>query len=113
MAYDEALAARVRDLLADEPGLTEKRMFGGLAFLLGGHMAVAASGRGGLMVRVDPARTPALLARPGVERMVMQGREMDGWLRVFGHPEVDDLPDADLAGWVAEGVGFVKTLPPK
>lgn len=113
MAYDEGLAARLRSLLADEPGLTEKRMFGGLAFLLGGHMAVAASGRGGLMVRVDPARSAELVAGAGVERMVMQGREMDGWLRVSGHPEVDDLPDADLAHWVAEGVGFVRTLPPK
>jgi hypothetical protein len=113
VAYDEALAARIRTLLAEEPGLTEKRMFGGLAFLLGGHMAVAASGRGGLMVRVDPDRTPELVTRPGVERMVMQGREMDGWLRVFGHPEIDDLPDTDLAAWVTEGVDFVKTLPPK
>ncbi|MCE3555536.1 TfoX/Sxy family protein [Pseudonocardia sp. RS11V-5] len=113
MTYDEGLAARIRTLLADEPGLTEKRMFGGLAFLLGGHMAVAASGRGGLMVRVDPDRAPELVALPGVERMVMQGREMDGWLRVAGRPDVDDLPDADLARWVAEGVGFVRTLPPK
>jgi hypothetical protein len=113
VAYDEALAARIRSLLADEPGLTEKRMFGGLAFLVGGHMAVAASGRGGLMVRVDPDRTPSLVAGPGVERMVMQGREMDGWLRVSGHPDVDDLPEDDLARWVAEGVGFVRTLPPK
>ncbi|MFR9803303.1 TfoX/Sxy family protein [Pseudonocardia sp. RS010] len=113
MAYDEALAARLRSLLTGEPGLTEKRMFGGLAFLLGGHMAVVASGRGGLMVRVDPDRAPSLLARPGVERMVMQGREMAGWLRVLGRPEVDDVADEDLAGWVAEGVGFVRTLPPK
>lgn len=109
MGYDEGLAARVRDLVG--PGATEKRMFGGLAFLVDGHMAVAASGRGGLMVRVDPTRTPSLVERPGVERMVMGGREMDGWLWVRGTPEVDEV--ADLADWVAEGVGFVRTLPPR
>lgn len=109
MAFDEALAARVRDLVP--AGAVEKRMFGGLAFLVGGHMAVAASGRGGLMVRVEPGRTAELVTRPGVSRMVMGGREMDGWLRVVGSPEVDEVPD--LADWVAEGVGYVATLPPK
>ncbi|WP_181779501.1 TfoX/Sxy family protein [Pseudonocardia pini] len=109
MAYDEGLAARIRDLVG--PAATEKRMFGGLAFLIGGHMALAASGRGGLMVRVDPARSPELLERPGATRMVMGGREMDGWLRVSGSPEIDEVDD--LADWVAEGVGFVATLPPK
>ena len=109
MGYDEGLAARVRDLVG--PEATEKRMFGGLAFLIGGNMAVAASGRGGLMVRVDPERVPALLERAGAERMVMGGREMDNWLRVLGSPEVDEV--ADLADWVAEGVGFARTLPPK
>jgi len=113
MAYDEGLAARIRALLADEAGLTEKAMFGGLAFLLDGHMAVAASGRGGLMVRVDPQRSAELLGRPRAARMVMGGREMEGWLRVSGTPEVDDVDDAELSGWVAEGVGFVRTLPPK
>ncbi|GAA4544771.1 TfoX/Sxy family protein [Pseudonocardia xishanensis] len=108
MAFDEGLAARIRELV---PDAAEKRMFGGLAFLVGGHMALAASGRGGLMVRVDPARAPELLERAGVERMVMGGREMDGWLRVLGSPEVDDVPD--LSDWVAEGVGFVRTLPSK
>jgi hypothetical protein len=113
VAYDERLAARIRSLLADEPGVTEKRMFGGLAFLVEGHMAVAASGQGGLMVRVDPVRTAELVARDGVARMAMGGREMDGWLRVSGHPDVDDLPDTDLAAWVGEGVQYVRTLPPK
>ncbi|GAA1873106.1 TfoX/Sxy family protein [Pseudonocardia ailaonensis] len=108
MGYDEGLAARIRDLV---PGATEKTMFGGLAFLLNGHMAVAASGRGGLMVRVDPARAPELLERPGCTRMVMGGREMDGWLRVSGSPEIDEVDG--LEDWVAEGVGFVRTLPPK
>ena len=110
MAYDEGLAARVRDLLVGQ-GAVEKRMFGGLAFLLGGHMAVVASGRGGLMVRVAPARATELLRRPGVARMVMGGKETEGWLRVSGSPEVDEV--ADLADWVAEGVGYVRTLPPK
>ncbi|ALE75477.1 RNA methyltransferase [Pseudonocardia sp. EC080610-09] len=113
MAYDEGLAARIRTLLADEPGLTERRMFGGLAFLLDGHMAVAASGSGGLMVRVDPARSAELLTRRGASRMVMSGRETAGWLRVAGEPDVDDLDGPELAGWVAEGAGFVRTLPPK
>ncbi|MFP5021139.1 TfoX/Sxy family protein [Pseudonocardia phyllosphaerae] len=113
MAYDEGLAAGVRTLLADEPALTEKRMFGGLAFLLGGHMTVAVSRGGGLMVRVDPERAAELLTRPRVERMVMGGREMAGWLRVSGTPDIDDLDGDELAGWVTEGVAFVRTLPPK
>jgi hypothetical protein len=106
--YDEGLAERLRELV---PDAVEKRMFGGLAFLVNGHMAVCASGRGGLMVRVDPAEAPALLARPGVSRMVMSGREMDGWLRVVGSPAADEV--ADLPFWVDEGVAFVHTLPPK
>lgn len=108
MPYDEGLAERLRDLV---PDAVEKRMFGGLAFLVNGHMAVCASGRGGLMVRVDPKEAPALLERPGASRMVMGGREMDGWLRVVGSPEADDVPD--LAYWVDEGVAYVHTLPPK
>ncbi|MEQ3551290.1 TfoX/Sxy family protein [Pseudonocardia nematodicida] len=113
MGYDEGLVARIRSLLTGEPGLTEKRMFGGLAFLLDGHMALAASGSGGLMVRVPPDRVPELLTRPGASPMVMRGRELAGWLRVTGEPDVDDLDGPDLAGWVAEGVAFVHTLPPK
>jgi hypothetical protein len=113
VVYDEGLAARLRELLAAEPGLTEKRMFGGLAFLVGGNLAVAASGRGGLMVRVDPARSAQLLTRPGTSRMVMGGREMDGWLRISGTPDVDDVNDRALADWVAEALSHVRTLPPK
>lgn len=113
MAYDEGLAARVRTLLAGEPDRTEKRMFGGLAFLLGGHMAVAASGSGGLLVRVDPDRSAELLTRPRATRAVMGGRELAGWLRVSGTPDVDDLDGDELAGWVAEGVAWVRSLPPR
>ena len=110
MTYDEELAARVRDELAGEPGMTERRMFGGLAFLLGGHMAVACSGQGGLMVRVPPDRTDDLLTRPGAAPMIMKDRAMKGWLRVDGEAVADD---AVLAEWVAIGRDFVQTLPPK
>ena len=82
MAYDEDLANRIRELVAGERGVTEKKMFGGLAFLIGGHMAVAASGQGGLIVRVDPDETDTLLTKPHAQPMVMRGREMQGWLRV-------------------------------
>ena len=110
MAYDEALAARIRALVQDEDGLTEKRMFGGLAFLLGGHLAVAASSQGGLMLRVDPAASAGLLEDPRVRRMEMRGRELDGWLRIG--PEALRADD-DLAYWVALGVTYVRTLPLK
>src|SRR3954454_12478233 len=82
MAYDEDLANRIRELIAAEDGVTEKKMFGGLAFLVGGNMAVAASGQGGLMVRVEPEETDALVAKPHARRFEMRGREMRGWLRV-------------------------------
>ena len=110
MAYDEDLANRIRELLGDEPGVTEQRMFGGLAFLVGGNMAVAASGQGGLMVRVDPEQTDALVAKPGAARMVMRGREMDGWLRV-GAEAV--RTKRGLAPWVARGLAYARSLPPK
>ena len=110
MAYDEQLADRVREAVDGEPGLSEKRMFGGLAFLVHGHMAVAASGQGGLMVRADPADAEALTARPGVDRVVMRGRAMDGWLRV-GAETVSD--DAELRRWVDVGLAAVRALPPK
>ena len=110
MAYDEDLAARIRDELAGEPGVTEKRMFGGLAFLIGGHMAVAASGQGGVMVRVPPERSEELVAGSAAEPMVMKGRPMTGWLRVSSEAVADD---ADLATWVGIGRDFVRTLPPK
>jgi len=106
MAYDEELATRIRELAAGEPRLTEKKMFGGLAFLVGGNMAVAASGQGGLLVRVDPAESEALVASSDARPMEMRGREMPGWLRV-------DPPDEELAAWVERGVSFARSLPPK
>lgn len=110
MAYDEELANRIRELIAGEPGLTEKRMFGGLAFLIGGNMSVAASGQGGLMVRVDPDETDELVAKPHAEPFVMRGREMKGWLRV------DDegvRTKRQLEPWVKRGVAYARSLPPK
>ena len=109
MAYDRELAARIRAMLAGEQ-VTEKAMFGGLAFLLGGHMSVAASGQGGLMVRVDPADADALLAEPGAEQMEMGRGPMKGWLRVRG----DVLDDDDVLGtWVERGVNYARSLPSK
>jgi hypothetical protein len=109
MAYDQELAERIRGLLPAEP-IDEKAMFGGLAFLVGGHMAVAASGKGGLMVRCDPADSDRLLEAPGASRKEMRGREMDGWLRVTAEAVADDEP---LAEWVRIGTGYAGTLPPK
>jgi len=110
MAYDEDLANRIRELLAAEPGVVEKRMFGGLAFLVGGNMSVAASGQGGLMVRVDPDETDILLAEPHARPMEMRGREMAGWLRV----DTDGVETTDaLEPWVSRGVAYARSLPPK
>lgn len=110
MSYDLELADRIREILAAERGLTEKRMFGGLTFLIDGHLAVAASGQGGLLVRVPPGDTEALLVRDHVEPMIMSGRETRGWLRVAG----EGLRTArQLRGWVDRGVGYARTLPPK
>ena len=110
MAYDEDLANRLRERLADEDGVTEKKMFGGLAFLVNGHMCVAASGQGGLLARVDPSGNDDALAQPHAEPMVMRGRAMDGWIRVA--PD-GVTTDAELAGWVERGLAYVRTLPPK
>ena len=110
MAYDEELADRIRELVAAEADLTEKRMFGGLAFLIGGNMAVSASGQGGLMVRVDPAETEALVAEPHARPMVMRGRAMDGWLRV---DEEGVGTKRELERWVARGVAYARSLPVK
>jgi TfoX/Sxy family transcriptional regulator of competence genes len=110
MAYDEALADRIRDLVADEPALTEKTMFGGLAFLVGGNMAVAASGQGGLLVRVDPTQGEELLATTAAFPMEMRGRAMSGWLRV---DQADLAQDQQLAEWVGRGTSYARTLPPK
>jgi len=110
MAYDEELANRIREVVRAEPGLTERAMFGGLAFLIDGNMAVSASGRGGLLLRVDPADTESLVSPPHVGRFEMRGRAMDGWLRVDAEEiETDD----DLRRWVARGVQYARKLGPK
>ena len=110
MAYDQDLAARIRDLIGPDPELTEKKMFGGLAFLIHGHMAISASGQGGVLVHVDPGRSAGLVAATGATIAVMQGREMPGWLRVS--PE-DLASDDDLSRWVEIGIGHARSLPPK
>ena len=110
MAYDEELAVRIRELIAAERGLTEKKMFGGLAFLIGGNMAVAASGQGGLLVRCDPSDSDTLVRNSGATIAVMRGRPMPGWLRV------DDSKvktKKDLGAWVTRGVACARSLPPK
>jgi hypothetical protein len=108
VAYDEALAERLRELLDSEPAV-EKKVFGGLAFLVGGNMAVAASGQGGLLVRVDPEATDELLAEPGAGEMDMGRGPMKGWLRV----DPDVLDGETLARWVNRALNYVRTLPPK
>jgi TfoX/Sxy family transcriptional regulator of competence genes len=110
VAYDEHLAHRIRELVAGERRLTEKAMFGGLAFLVGGNMAVAASGQGGLLVRVDPDRSERLVATSKARPMEMRGREMAGWLRVDAE---DVRTKRQLARWVAIGVAYAGSLPPK
>jgi hypothetical protein len=110
MAYDEDLANLIRECLADEDGVVEQKMFGGLAFLIGGNMSVAASGQGGLMVRVAPDRTEALLAEPHARPMEMRGREMAGWLRV----DAEGVRTREgLEPWVERGVAYARSLPPK
>jgi TfoX/Sxy family transcriptional regulator of competence genes len=110
VAYDEELAGRIRDLLTGEPELTEKKMFGGLAFLVGGHMAVGASGQGGILVRVDPADSERLVATTNARPMEMRGRQMTGWLRVDAE---DVRTKSDLAKWVKLGATYARSLPPK
>lgn len=110
MAYDLELAERIRELVGTERGVTEQRMFGGLAFLINGNMSVAASGQGGLLVRMDPARAAGLVDDAGVRPMVMRGREMLGWIHVDTDVVADD---GALAEWVALGVGFARSLPAK
>ncbi len=110
MAYDAELANRIRDIVQAERGLTERCMFGGLAFLIHGNMAVSASGQGGLLLRIDPAQTESLVSEPHVRRFEMRGREMDGWLRVDATAiETDD----DLRRWVSHGLTYARSLPPK
>jgi TfoX/Sxy family transcriptional regulator of competence genes len=110
MAYDEDLANRIRELMSGEPKVTEMRMFGGLAFLVRGNMAVAASGQGGLMLRVDPADNEALLEKPHTRPMEMRGRTMDGWLRVDGEGV---RTKRQLEPWLRRGVAYARSLPPK
>ena len=110
MAYDEALAERIRALVAERGGATEKRMFGGLAFLVGGNMAIAASGQGGVLVRVDPERTDELVSTTNAEMAVMRDRPMPGWLRVAAR---DLASDDELARWVELGSGYARSLPAK
>ena len=110
MAYEEALAARVRDLLAGEPGLTEQKMFGGLAFLIGGNMAVAVSGQGGLLLHVDPEDSETLIATTAARPFEMRGKRMRGWLRV----STEDVPTKrELRTWVERGASFARSLPAK
>jgi TfoX/Sxy family transcriptional regulator of competence genes len=110
VAYDEELADRIRELLGGEADLTEKKMFGGLAFLIGGNMAVAASGQGGVLVRVDPTQSDTLVATTNARLMEMRGRQMQGWLRV----DPDDLrTKRQLAKWVGLGATYARSLPEK
>jgi TfoX/Sxy family transcriptional regulator of competence genes len=110
MAYDEDLANRIRELIAAEVGVVEKRMFGGLAFLIGGHMSVSVSGRGGLLLRCDPGETEALLAKPHASTFEMRGRVMDGWLRVDAEGV---RTKRQLEAWVARSVKYARSLPAK
>ena len=110
MAYDEDLANRIRELVRSEQGVTEKRMFGGLAFLIDGHMSVSASGRGGLLLRVDRAETDAMLSKPHAHPFEMRGRVMQGWLWV----DAEGLrTKRQLERWVARGIAYARSLPSK
>jgi TfoX/Sxy family transcriptional regulator of competence genes len=109
VAYDEELASRIRVALAGERDVTEKKMFGGLAFLIGGNMAIAASGQGGALVRVDPAETETLVAETPATTFEMRGKAMAGWLRVAS----EDLRGAELAAWVERGTAYAASLPAK
>jgi TfoX/Sxy family transcriptional regulator of competence genes len=110
VAYDEELADRIRELLSNESNVTEKKMFGGLAFLVGGNMAVAASGQGGALVRVDPAESDTLVAETNARPMEMRGRKMRGWLRVDAE---DVRTKRELAKWVKRGATYARSLPTK
>jgi hypothetical protein len=110
MAYDEELASRIRQVIGSDPALTEKKMFGGLAFLICGNMAITASSEGGVMVRVDPAQSDTLMATTKATLVNMRGRDMRGWLRV----SFDDLrSDDQLTSSVQIGTGYTRSLPPK
>jgi TfoX/Sxy family transcriptional regulator of competence genes len=110
MAYDEALADRIRELVAAHQGVTEQRMFGGLAFLLNGNMAIAASGGGGVLVRVDPAQSAKIVASTNATPMEMRGKKMAGWLRVATE---DVRTKRQLAKWTDLGIAYAASLPAK
>jgi len=110
VAYDEELAARIRGLMSAEPSLAEKKMFGGLAFLVRGNMAVGVSGQGGILVPVDPERSDELVATTSAQLMEMRGRSMRGWLRVAAR---DVAGDGELAEWVERGTAYARSLPAK
>jgi len=110
VAYDEELAARIRELVGSEPDVVEKRMFGGLAFLIGGNMAVAASGQGGIVIRVSPEQSEDLVATTNARLMEMRGRQMQGWLRV---DPGDVRAKRELAKWVELGTTYARSLPAK
>ena len=110
VAYDEDLADRIRELIGAGSSFDERKMFGGLAFLIGGNMAIAASGQGGIMVRVDPAKEDKLLTANGVGPVEMRGRPMRGWLRVA--PE-QLRTKRQLARWVSLGTSYAGSLPAK
>jgi len=110
MAYDEDLADRIRAVMQGQDGVTEKRMFGGLAFLVNGNMAVSASGQGGLLLRVDPGETESVVREDGVTRFEMRGRAMDGWVRVDPSAIASDQ---ELTRWVMVGASYAGSLPPK
>ncbi|NKY55352.1 TfoX/Sxy family protein [Nocardia flavorosea] len=110
MAYDEDLAERIRDVVGSARDTSERKMFGGLAFLFGGHMGVVVLGGGGLMIRMAPEAAAALVDDISVAPMVMQGRELDGWLRVSAAAVADE---PTLGEWIDRGAGFARSLPPK
>lgn len=110
MPYDEELADRIRELMADEPGLTEKKMFGGVGFMVAGNMAVGASSQGGILVRCDPEQSDELVGSTDAYPMEMRGRSMAGWLRVDAEHVQDQ---AELVKWVEIGTAYARSLPPK
>jgi TfoX/Sxy family transcriptional regulator of competence genes len=110
VAYDEELAHRIRELVGDQPALSEQKMFGGLAFLIGGNMAIAASGQGGVLVRADPEQSDELVETTPASVMEMRGREMRGWLRVAAE---DVRSNDELAKWVELGTSYARSLPAK
>ena len=110
MAYDEELAERIRELVGHEPGVTEQKMFGGLAFLIGGNMAIAASGQGGILVRADPAECDSLVTTTDAYLMEMRGKQMQGWLRVDSEHVASEQ---ELAKWVEVGTSYARSLPAK